>query len=932
MRPNRDLSDRIAGLLAQHSGLVLALTLAVTALLVIPSVTLEADDASQDPRGEVFELRDEINDRFVSGVHFVPFIIESRSGDALTQPVLLELYRNEVRLKDMDARGELAPDGLPVQPYLFTSFDVDRNLPFHGAFTIADAVQAVLVELGTTLEQATEDQVKLAVHYVMAAPETSELRNRLSSSATSRRRSVDGAEIDYWVSPAFTFTVLADNERLGGGGFEIAVRNDPKVNGKERFNRNVQSVLRGEQDRFSLWGLAIDANLETEEEGRQAGLFIMLTVVGAVLIVGLSLRSYWATAMTGAGLGILMIWLKGISNLVGIKGGLIIELIVPIAMISLGVDFAVHALRRYQEERGAGYPARRALHVGAAGILGALVMAMLSDGVAFLSNASSGIEAVIHFGLAAAVATFSSFVVLGLVVPAAMMRIDELRGVAGEGSQSPAKRFGAFVASIGAATLAGTGVILLVAVSEIAGVVVLAGMVLGMLVAPAVWLVLAARRRQSVGGSVREWIVDRPVGAGASSVVEALVMAVAGHRIVVIVVAAAMTAAAVLYASRLDATLDVKDFFDGSSDFVVGLDKVDEHIGQAGGEAGIVYIRGDLADPVALVSIDGFIRRLADSPSVARHADGSPGIGSRTVLTLLERVVASEYARRRVEAETSVAISDLDEDGLPDSRTQIAAAYAFMTRHGVPLDERTQVYTVGQVRATLFHDPSGASRDITRLTVEIPGTREQAKIAAARDDIVRELAFFDGVESIARVGLTGSPFTRQAQLDATTRALQTSIPIAAAGAFVLLLVAIRSIRYAVVTIIPVGLVVAWLYGLMYLTGFSLNFVTATIGAVSIGVGIDFSIHLMLRFREELARRENSDEALRYAARGTGVALAASAASSIVGFGIMGFSPMPMFSSYGILTALMIFLALAASLLVLPSLLLVVSERRGNAKR
>ena len=89
---------------------------------------------------------------------------------------------------------------------------------------------------------------------------------------------------------------------------------------------------------------------------------------------------------------------------------------------------------------------------------------------------------------------------------------------------------------------------------------------------------------------------------------------------------------------------------------------------------------------------------------------------------------------------------------------------------------------------------------------------------------------------------------------------------------------------------------------------------------------------MLRFREELARRENSDEALRYAARGTGVALAASAASSIVGFGIMGFSPMPMFSSYGILTALMIFLALAASLLVLPSLLLVVSERRGNAKR
>jgi predicted RND superfamily exporter protein len=58
-----------------------------------------------------------------------------------------------------------------------------------------------------------------------------------------------------------------------------------------------------------------------------------------------------------------------------------------------------------------------------------------------------------------------------------------------------------------------------------------------------------------------------------------------------------------------------------------------------------------------------------------------------------------------------------------------------------------------------------------------------------------------------------------------------------------------------------------------------------------------------------------------------VALLASAASSVVGFTIMGFAPMPMFSSYGILTALMIFLALSASLVVLPSLLLLVTPEK-----
>lgn len=60
-------------------------------------------------------------------------------------------------------------------------------------------------------------------------------------------------------------------------------------------------------------------------------------------------------------------------------------------------------------------------------------------------------------------------------------------------------------------------------------------------------------------------------------------------------------------------------------------------------------------------------------------------------------------------------------------------------------------------------------------------------------------------------------------------------------------------------------------------------------------------------------------------RGTGVALIASASSSIVGFVIMGLAPMPIFASYGQLTAVMIFLALIASLIVLPCLLMIVTK-------
>ena len=104
---------------------------------------------------------------------------------------------------------------------------------------------------------------------------------------------------------------------------------------RERFARSVQESLRGEERNYRLWGLAIDQALAAREQGATAGTFIVLTVVAALGVVGLALRSYWATALTSVGIGALMIWLKGLSALVGIKGGLVVELIVPIAMVSL---------------------------------------------------------------------------------------------------------------------------------------------------------------------------------------------------------------------------------------------------------------------------------------------------------------------------------------------------------------------------------------------------------------------------------------------------------------------------------------------------------------------------------------------------------------------------------------------------------------------
>jgi predicted RND superfamily exporter protein len=344
----------------------------------------------------------------------------------------------------------------------------------------------------------------------------------------------------------------------------------------------------------------------------------------------------------------------------------------------------------------------------------------------------------------------------------------------------------------------------------------------------------------------------------------------------------------------------------------------------------VIYIKGDLTAPEALQTIDHFIDVLGDNPTVAKTSDGEAVVGSRTLIAMLRRLTTNEYALGRVATVMGVQITDDDEDGLPDSQDQVRAAYAYMLTEGVPRDENTLIDDPAQVREVLYHVIEGSEEDVTTLMVGILGSREQQNVVAAQDEINDDMEILNGSPAITRVGLTGSPFTRLAQLDATTKTLTKSLPIAAVATFVLLLIAMRSLRYSIVTIIPIGLVVAWLYGLMYLTGFALNYVTATIGAVSLGVGIDYSIHMTERFREEMHRAPNKMEAIRQAANGTGIALLASAGSSVIGFAIMGFAPMPLFSAYGVLTSLMIFLAMSASLAVLPSLLALVTREKAGA--
>lgn len=892
----------IAERLARRPLAVAVAAIAVTALLAIPFLTMTpGGTASQEPAGEVFEARDLAGERLAPSTFGSFYIVEAPGGGNILDADALRVLHARAR----DVRDDPA-----VSPELLTYFDPATQAQVTGLWTIADRVDAALRDAGLGgLADAADEQVETVAGAVV--DEVGPVALGLSQHAT--RDDATGT----WSSPATTLTVLADNDALGGGGGGAQLGIDDTT--KEQYARDVQALLRGgEANTGSLrvWGVGIDTNLTSEEQGTAAGPFIGLTIFAVLLLVGVTFRSYWAVAITGAALASLIVWLFGWSNLLGFSEDQILSTIVPIALVSFGVDFAFHAVSRYREERATGKPPLAAVATGLGAVAGALVLALASDAAAFLANVSSGIESIVQFGIAAAIGLASAFVLLGVVTPIVLATVEH--HVPRRSGRAP--RALAVGGSLLAASVAMTAVLLAVFLAPALGLAVLAGYVVLFVALPA-WL--GGRRRPDP----RPATASRPaIGhSRAASVIGAGMTVVARRWAVVLPITAVVTVAAGIAAVQVPAEFDVRDFFSADTDFVVALDKLDEHVGEQGGEPAVVTVEADLTEPAVVAALDRFADELRtlDSDRFARADDGRIDVDAGVVDLLDDATALPEDV---VAATGLPSLTDADGDGMPDARTELSALYAHVLDRGLPFDAGHLAWRPGEVGEVLWTDGTDA---MTRMVLGLPGTRAVENINEARADLEPVAtaleADLQAVDPDARVVVTGAPIARAASLDAITSSLQTSLPIALVLCLVIAAVFMRSLRFALVSVVPILLVVTWLYALMYWWGFALNLVTATIGAISIGIGIDFAIHLVMRYREELAGSGDRSRALTATGAGTGAALVASAASSIIGFAILAFAPMPLFASYGLLTAVMIALALLATFVVLPPLLWLVTR-------
>jgi predicted RND superfamily exporter protein len=131
----------------------------------------------------------------------------------------------------------------------------------------------------------------------------------------------------------------------------------------------------------------------------------------------------------------------------------------------------------------------------------------------------------------------------------------------------------------------------------------------------------------------------------------------------------------------------------------------------------------------------------------------------------------------------------------------------------------------------------------------------------------------------------------------------------------------RSMKIAILCIIPNAIAAAFVLGVMGWLGLPLDIMTITIASISVGIGVDNTIHFMHRFKREFPRFGNYRETMYFCHNSIGRAMYFTSMTIVAGFSILALSNFIPTIVFGLLTSLAMIVALTGALTLLPQLLI-----------
>jgi len=372
--------------------------------------------------------------------------------------------------------------------------------------------------------------------------------------------------------------------------------------------------------------------------------------------------------------------------------------------------------------------------------------------------------------------------------------------------------------------------------------------------------------------------------------------------------------------TNLDTVFNFTDFLPEDDPVVATLAVLTDEFGGGFGETTTVLLEGeDLATPEIHNAIIDAINNLATADNVVVFGEN---VANESVVASLGAMLAPQDVAPGAPPQAP----DMDLiSGLMSYGVQL------MTGEGM---NALKVSTTGDVeslyKSLLTMDPATFGGSLYLNDQEI-FTAQQIKITtSAGSEGSRQLtediysAFAQVIDLGVDVAATNDSIVTNSVSDLISASQFQSLIFAILSSMLFLIIYywidLRRPFLGVVTIFPVIAIVMGTYLGMGLLEIPLNPVTATLTGIAIGIGVPFVIHVTNRFREALTKDSNPVSAITSTLKTTGGSLFGSAFTTMAGFGILTTSTLKPFQQMGQVVLVSIGFALVASILILPTLL------------
>lgn len=180
-----------------------------------------------------------------------------------------------------------------------------------------------------------------------------------------------------------------------------------------------------------------------------------------------------------------------------------------------------------------------------------------------------------------------------------------------------------------------------------------------------------------------------------------------------------------------------------------------------------------------------------------------------------------------------------------------------------------------------------------------------------------------------KTGITGGPVVTEEIRNQILPTMKTTSMLSLIGILIIVCLLFLSIRYGFISLLAIGFGVIWVYGVIGLSGISITSTMSGGLSMIMGIGIDFGIQVVNRFKQE-RKKHAPEKSLEITLSNVTFPMFVTTIAALVGFRAMSMGKLTILSDLGNMISLGVLACFIAAVTIIPAVL-IINERLKNKK-